>query len=144
MCEKEHDDYYATCEATYATLRIYASDLDPGEVTKLLDIVPTSMQKKGDLLGARNRVCKLNGWFLSSESNVDSRDSRRHIDWILDQIAGKSSVFEILRKSSCRTDVSCYWLSMSGHGGPALSPSQMKPLAEHGLDFWYDVYFLDD
>jgi hypothetical protein len=79
-------------------------------------------------------------WFLSSEDSVESGDIRRHIDWILEQIADKSDVFVALRDAGGTADVSCYWATASGHGGPSLWPRQMAILASLGLEIWFDVY----
>jgi hypothetical protein len=38
-------------------------------------------------------------------------------------------------------DISCYWLSFSGHGGTSVRPAQMSELARLGLEQWFDVYF---
>ena len=40
-----------------------------------------------------------------------------------------------------RLDISCYWLSQSGHGGPTLTPDIMRRLAELVVPVWFDVYF---
>jgi hypothetical protein len=140
----DYNDAYETCGDTYATLCIYSEDLRPVEITEMLGVEPTKAQKKGEICWPRKAVCKVNAWFLSSKDRVESKDSRRHIDWILDQVSDKSNIFESLRRKGCRTEVSCYWLSMSGHDGPILSPAQMKPLAACGLDCWYDIYFSSD
>lgn len=42
--------------------------------------------------------------------------------------------------SGAEVDVFCYWSSRCGHGGPTLSPTQMKGLAELGLDLGLDIY----
>jgi hypothetical protein len=47
-----------------------------------------------------------------------------------------------LQAGGCRMDVSCYWLSRSGHGGPAVSAAQMGELARLGLELWFDVYLV--
>ena len=84
----EYDDEYPTCENTYATLRIYHEGLEPEVITQILKIEPTSIIKKGKRRKANNprSVSKINGWFLESENEVKSNDSRRHIDWIIDKL----------------------------------------------------------
>ncbi len=134
-----YNDLYPTCEETYATLRIYPDALDPDEVTERLGVTPTKVQRVGDKRGSY--TCDLNGWFLCSNGQVHSRDSRRHIDWILDQVESCAEELENIRKSGGRADISCSWLSASGHGGPTVSPHQSNRLAALGLDCWFDVYF---
>ena len=136
---------YATCARTYVTLRIYPEQLDPAEVTARLGIEPTSWQRCGEGRnpGSKRSIpAKLHGWFLTSEGAVDSRDVRRHLEWLLAQIGSRADAVRGLQAAGCRLDVSCYWLSRSGHGGPAVSPAQMGELARLGLELWFDVYFV--
>jgi hypothetical protein len=137
-----HD--YPTCKRTYATLRIYPGDVDPDEVTRKLGIVPTRTQQS---LGARvengvHHAGRPNAWFLSTEGVVASQDVRAHIDWLMDTVMPAEAALRGLQESGVAVDVSCYWLSASGHGGPCLSPSQAEKLARLQLTCWFDVYFL--
>ena len=131
---------YPTCERTYATLRIYHESLDPDEVTKRLRIEPTDWQRRGESRKAGSRPAKLHGWFLSSDGEVESRDVRLHLDWLLSRIAPQADAILALQSDGCRMDVSCYWVSASGHGGPSVRPTQMGELARLGLELWFDVY----
>ena len=150
-----YNDEYATCSETYATLRVYPVDIDPNQVTSLFKVEPTSVQLKGDKidglvlheLGEKHNSSKkilLDGWFLTSKDQFDSLDIRRHLDWVLDHFEGKRSCFDEVKKLGGRFDISCYWLSESGHGGPTLSPSQCKKLSDLGIDVWFDCYFFED
>jgi hypothetical protein len=136
-----YDDDYSSCLRTYATLRVYPGDLDPDEVTRVLGIEPTSTQRLGQVLAPSTRLASLNGWFLSSQDSVDSRDSRRHIDWVLDAVEPHNVGLSTLRELGARMDISCYWLSATGNGGPTISPHQAGRLADAQLDCWWDVYF---
>jgi hypothetical protein len=82
----------------------------------------------------------LHGWFLSSDGEVESRDVRLHLDWLLSRIAPQAEAILALQREGCRMDVSCYWVSASGHGGPSVRPAQMGELARLGLELWFDVY----
>jgi hypothetical protein len=77
------DDEYPTCAKTYATLLIYPDDMDPAGITESLRIEPSSWQRRGEVTQTRAssppRVATINGWFLRSEREVESRDLRRHI-----------------------------------------------------------------
>jgi hypothetical protein len=134
----EYNDGYPTCSSTYATLRIYPGSVPPDEVTTRLGLVPSSTQiAETRPPGVKGRPT---GWFLTSKGVVESRDIRRHLDWILDQIVDKSSVIDALRGDGAHADISCYWVTASGHGGPSLWPTQMAVLASLGLEVWFDVY----
>lgn len=132
-----NQDEYATCAATRATLRIY--DLPPDEVTAALGIEPDETQSRGEL--RHGKPIKLDGWFLSTQQHLPSRDVRLHIGWLLDRLQGREQALEALRAKGARTDISCYWLSASGHGGPTVPPALARRLAELGLECWFDVYF---
>jgi hypothetical protein len=131
---------YPTCERTYATLRIYPESLDPSEVTARLGIEPTAWQRRGETRRPGSRPAKLNGWFLTSERAVDSRDVRKHLDWLLGRVGPRADALLALQANGCRMDVSCLWVSASGHGGPSVLPAQMRELARLNLELWFDVY----
>jgi Domain of unknown function (DUF4279) len=137
-----YDDDYPTCEETHATLRIYPGDIEPQTITERLRIEPSHWQRCGEVpSGTKSkRPAKINGWFLGSKGHIQSRDSRRHIDWILDQIFPKAGAIHALQELGCRIDISCYWISKDGHGGPTISPSQMKRLGELNIELWFDIY----
>lgn len=139
-----YDDAYPSCVRTSATLRIYPGALDPDEVTLRLGVEPSLVQRRGEPLGpGQRKLAALNAWFLSSEGEVvDSRDARRHLDWILDRLeGGRAGALAELRRGGAAVDLSCYWLSARSSGGPTLSAPQMGRLAALGLDLWFDVYF---
>ncbi len=137
-----YNDDYATCERTYATLCIYSGDIEPEAVSKRLAIAPTHLQRRSDMSSkSKNaRPTMLHAWFLKSEDAIQSKDSRRHIDWILDQLVSKADDILALQHEGCRMCISCYWLSKYGHGGPTLSPAQMQRLAALNLELWIDLY----
>lgn len=134
----EYIDDYPSCSRTYATLLIYPKGQHPDEITKTLGMHPTRISVKGDGPLGRKRV---NGWFLSSQEIVESKDSRRHIDWLLDQIDPISLKITELQNSGARIKISCFWESISGNGGPTLSPKQMKRLASYNIELWWDIWF---
>jgi len=129
-----YDDGYATCARTYATLRLYPGTITPAEATARLRIDPTESQ----LTTCTGRP--LHGWFLSTEGVLESKDVRRHIDWLLDRIEPSAAELQALVREGARADIFCYWLSAQGHGGPTLSPGQMHRLARLQLECGFDVY----
>src|SRR4051812_23191072 len=115
------DDYHS-CRRTFATLRIYHKEAHPSRVTKVLRITPTNSQLVGDawIRKGKRRKHPISGWFLESEGKVRSYDSAKHVAWILEKIGGKASALRKLRKEGWWMDISCYWDSEIGHGGPTL------------------------
>ena len=140
-----HDPEYGTCHYTHAWLRIMSNDLDLEEVTSLVKAEPTKTQKKGDLQSAASpRHDKKTGWWISSEGAVSSKDSRDHIDFILSKLADSDDGFAVLHSRGYLVDLCIRWDSLSGHGGPTLSPIQMSRLAALDIEVWFDIYFHGD
>lgn len=140
----EYNDAYDTCARTYATLRVYTGNMEPDEVSRFLDMAPTGSVTRGKPIidgPSKGVVSKLNGWFLSTKEQVSSKDLRRHLDWLLEAFAGHHEKLRALQAipNAC-VDVSCYWLSKSGHSGPTLSPKQMRSLCDLNLEIWFDCY----
>ena len=129
-------DDYSACARTYATFRLYPGEASPSVVTRALGLVPTSVSVQGE-----KSPRHVNGWFLSSQGVIESRDSRRHIDWLLDQVEPVAAELDALVLSGAKADISCFWESSSGNGGPMLSPEQMKRLCRLHLSVGWDVWF---
>ncbi|MHB8859931.1 MAG: DUF4279 domain-containing protein [Thermoleophilia bacterium] len=141
---KKYDDKYATCARTYATLRVFHENLDPDEISKILGISYTRAYRKGDPHSKANPETvkrHYGAWLLDSKHHVNSRDSRRHIDWLLDQLEERSEAIHYLFSEGCKIDFFCFWESAHGHGGPTISPNQSTRLGKMNIDLMFDVYF---
>jgi hypothetical protein len=134
---------YPTCARTFATFRIYSGRIDPDEVTARLLIEPSRFQRTGDPLTKSKQaiLAKMHGWFLTTDGAIESRDVRTHLDWLLERLVPRAEAVRSLQADGCSMDISCYWLSFSGHGGPSVRPAQMAQFARLGLELWFDVYF---
>lgn len=139
--KNEYDDNYESCYETFVTLRIYSDTIIPEEITNFLQFQPTESVTKGDVYGINSKnVLEINGWFFTSEGFVDSKDCRRHFDFLADKIMPIKNELKALQNKDCEIDISCFWSSENGQGGPTLSPKQLKKLAELELEIWFDVY----
>jgi len=122
-----------------------SDDFDIGEVTSLVKASPTSTQKKGDLRSEeKQQSYKKTGWWISSKGLVSSKDSRDHLDFILSKLDGADEGFKVLHSRGFLMDLCVRWDSLSGHGGPTLSPVQMARLAELEIEVWFEIYFHGD
>jgi len=139
----KYDHKYPSCSRTYATLRIHSKHIHPDEVTRRLKVKPTRTTVAGTAAGPKGRK-HVNAWYLSTQGKLRSKDSRRHIDWLLDKIEGASEEIGYLQNQGAFMDIPCYWGSASGNGGPTISPEQMKRLVPLNLEVWWDVYFEGD
>ena len=138
-----YSDDYKSCEETFVTLRIFFDAQPPDYVSEFLKLNPSRVQVKGEEFGKQRKYTS-NGWFLSSEGAVTSKDARRHIDYLLDLVLPVKVKIDELQKSSALIDITCYWVSVSCNGGPTLSKQQLKKLADLGVDFWFDFYCSDE
>ena len=128
-------DDYATCAETYATVRIYTGKISPEFVTAALGLQPTKLLRLG------KDDSRLNGWLFSSKGSIESRDLRRHLDWLLERLVNQHAELRRLQSNpEVWMDVLCYWRSSQGHGGPTLSPKQTKMLADLNLEIGFDLY----
>jgi hypothetical protein len=93
------------------------------------------------LLVAGQNGARVNGWLFSTRGQVTSRDIRRHVDWLLVQLLPRAAELRRLQaEPGCWMDVFCYWRSTQGHGGPMLSPKQLRVLSELNLTIGFDCY----
>ncbi|MEK7951772.1 DUF4279 domain-containing protein [Luteolibacter soli] len=133
---------YATCAYTHAWLRIMSETLDPDAVTGVMGVQPTETQRAGDPRPTKpDRTYKKSGWWISSSGVLTSLDAREHLDWILSKLDGCDAAFEKLHAEGHLIDLCVRWDSRWGHGGPTISPVQMRRLAELQIELWFDVYF---
>jgi hypothetical protein len=140
-----YEDDHPSCERTYATLRIFSEDTDPEAISATLGVTPTSSFRMGEPFSPRvQRPRPSHGWLLCTDGLVDSKDTRRHIDWLLDKVLPVAPAFARVTKGGTLADVFAFWVSAHGQGGPILSPWQMQRLALLGLECVYDVYYRGD
>ncbi|WP_324723287.1 DUF4279 domain-containing protein [Lelliottia sp. JS-SCA-14] len=146
MTPVAHD--YSTCSECYTELSIYTGNTHPQEITRLLGIKPTQVNVLGDKIvnsRGKTREIKLAGWFLSSKTQVNSKDLREHIDWILMLLSPvKVGLSEVQHINGVKITLRCTWRSKFDHGGPVLWPHQMAGMAELGLECSFDIYFDDE
>lgn len=121
--ETPYDDEYPTCACTFAWLRVMSEHLQPDLVTSSLGLEPTRTQRRGDVRSPRSaRTHAYSGWFLESAAHVDSRDARRHLDWLLVQLQGASVAIQALKAQGHLVDICIRWDSAHAHGGRPLIP----------------------
>ena len=133
-----YDDKSLSCERTCAELLIYPGDMTPDEVTQTLGISPsmTGLKRPGQTSNYSSKVGmpKPNFWGLSSEENVESKDLRRHLDWLLDLLdTAKEGLKIVRRRDDCKMYVQCIWWAGLG-GGPILWPEHMRRLSALDLE----------
>jgi RHS repeat-associated protein len=108
-------------------------------------------QRRGMVSACRNvragqsRPIDVNAWFLSSEGKIDSRDLRRHLDWLLERLAPVSEQLKALQGiPGVAMYVTCIWWAAHGEGGPTLGPRHMRGLAALDLECSFELAFYGD
>jgi hypothetical protein len=122
-------------------LRIYSGDMTPNLVSAALAIDATSavsVKPIAEPLGCdRFRLGKLNGWFLSSEGRVESRDPRQHLDWFFDRIESiRAKLIPLLQAPDVRAEVSTIVWSKNG-SHLLLTHGDVSKLAALGIPVWF-------
>lgn len=138
-----YDDDYPTCARTYCSLSIHHDERDPEPITALLGLQPTRTQTKGRTVtrpGGKVFTPPVSLWTVSTKGVVDSRDFRRHLDWLLDRLVGKDDALAVLRSDGHRAVVWCYWATAEGHGGPMVPAAMMRRLGQLEIELWFDFY----
>ncbi|MDR9877203.1 DUF4279 domain-containing protein [Pseudomonas allii] len=138
---------YETCAECFVRLMIYPGDIHPSEISNIMHVQPTQITVIGEKVkNSRGvtREVKSSSWFLSSEGNVQSKDLRDHIDWLVREIQPhRESLGLVQQIDGVKITLKCVWFSLLGHSGPVLWPEQMKALADLDLEVSFDVYFVE-
>jgi hypothetical protein len=151
---KDYDDNYSGCLRTYATLRIYPGDIHPDEVTQRLGITPSKFWVRDETLvavpeqtaeqkpaqKASPGAKAVHGWFLTTHGRLDSRDTRRHVDFLLAPLLEVSAAIDSLQKQGATMDIICFWHAAPQQGGPALAPRQLRMLADLNIAIAWNVF----
>lgn len=140
----EYNDDYETCERTYAELRVYLDELESSVVTDRLALQPTHQSGREEDVRRYTATGRIrpNGWFLSSEHVVQSKDLRRHLDWVLAQLAPVAEGLTALQSLPGVTmHVTCVWWSALGDGGPILTAREMGLLSRLNLECQFELAF---
>ena len=136
-----YEDDCMACDYTLATLWIGGGDSTPGAVTEALDLTPTRTQAKEQPSANGRRPSRSNVWQRSTEGVVVSRDSLRHVDRLLSLLEGKDAAISRLIGDGWRIGISVFYSSHHNIGGPRLTPSTIRRLAELGIGIDYEFFF---
>lgn len=142
--ETSYDDTYGTCKYTSVLLHISHPSLQPDNISQQLHLQPSWAWQKGEPREIKGRPARTGMWVLSSETAVQSRDVRRHIDWLIAQLQGRKRVLQNLTKAGYDVSVFCHWVQLGGTGGPTLSPMNMRGLAALDLELGFEFWSEDD
>lgn len=135
-------------ERAKVTLRVIGDELDPDEVSNLLQCEPTSKAKKGDIVAddgkGHQRVSPIGKWSLHSEEPEDLALEEQVLK-ILSRVTEKYEVWQRLTQQY-KVDLFCgvFLKEGSWNRGFSLSPTVLKELAERNLEIGFDIYSVPD
>ena len=133
------------CEETHVVFRIMDDELNIAELTKSLNLKPDFYAIKGQCIPGNNRgvLAKKNIWSITSEG-LKTTSLENHIWHIVSQLNGRESVINQLKNDGVTVELSCFWMSATGQGGPIISNKALQTMSKLGLDLDFDIYFCDD
>ena len=132
-----------SCERTYSlSLRFFADELEPGEITALLGLEPTTSYRQGDIRRTRSGralgAWRNGGWVYSEKLKLKADDDKSLGDALGDFLRKLSGVKRKIGSLSRRPDVSMADIYVAELGDSNLQFPGM--LSEMGLDFWCEFY----
>ena len=140
-----YDDSYPSCALCFVQFRIYGGELTPDEISEVLDLQADKTDRKGDVFRSLRgeRIKSKNIWQLSTRRRVDSRDLRRHLDYLLDLLLPRK---ERLAQLQARDDTLIYVRALHAAwcGGPVLWPQQMAGLAALDLELGFECAEMEE
>jgi hypothetical protein len=127
----------------YASFILRGKDLDPQEVSTLLDINPSRSFKRGERR-TETKVWPHGFWKLESKDHIQSENLASHIEWLVNQLEPMASrLTTLVKERSLDAVISCFWIAETGHAGLGLSASLINRIATLGLRLEVDIYCSD-
>lgn len=124
-----------------ATLRILGDDLDPDEITELLNFPPTVARRKGDVrVGKRTKKeykARTGQWHV--ESPRGNGDLDQHIRWIIDALSTDQEIWDSI-KARYDLDLFCGLFLEDWNRGTGITAELMSELGRRGIDLSLDIY----
>lgn len=126
---------------TAAIVGFYGDELDPDEITKHLECVPTIGVKKGDTWRTSlntEKVAHTGSWRLKADRRVPG-DLDRQINQLLDRATEDLTAWSVFA-SRFRAVVFCGLFLKNGNEGLSLRPETLLRIGARGLVLDLDIY----
>jgi hypothetical protein len=122
--------------------RVFAEALDPGEITRILGILPTRSRRKGDAIigrsGATGRTAKTGSWIYdfkpTPEMTVDES-----IAGVLAEFPDDEAIWERLT-DRCDVDLICDVFVRGANQGFEVSPEVLLLLGRRRIKLGVDIF----
>lgn len=141
-----------SCKRTYSvSLRFFADELEPDEITTLLGLEPTTSYRQGDIRRTRSGralgVWRNGGWVYNEKLKLKPDDDKSLGDALDGFMRKLSGVKRKIGSISRRPDMSLADIYVAELGdsnlqfpGMVLSLATLEMLSEMGLEFWCEFY----
>ena len=126
------------------SLRIIGDDLDPDQISSLLECEPSSKTRKGEIVAddgtGRQRISPFGSWRLESTES-EQVDLEEQVLKLLSRVIEDPEVWLRLT-NQYKVDLFCgvFLDEGSWNRGFSLSPGVLKELAERNLEIGFDIY----
>jgi hypothetical protein len=141
VSQPDYNDLDPMCAETVSTLSVHSDGMTPEEIAEILQIEPTGFTRKAEGVADGRIQAKFNVWRYSTGKLCMSKDTRRHIDLVLNVLDGKADAIGKLQSRGCQIRIASHWVPANEKigGGPLLAPHQMLKLGNLGItvSFWF-------
>jgi Domain of unknown function (DUF4279) len=123
-------------------LRVCGDDLDPDLVTRILGVVPSRSQRKGQPVlssaGEPKRIARTGSWLLARPVSHD-RTLDDEIESLLDSLPQTAQTWATLRERY-RVDLICDVFVRGVNQGFELSPRVLELMGRFGISLGIDIF----
>jgi hypothetical protein len=130
----------ATLNDAVASLRIFGEDLDPSELSALLQASPTKSRAKGKefLSGGAPRVAPVGSWILDAEPSSPA-DLDAQIMGLLARLPSDEALWRGLN-ARFKVDLFCGWFLEVANEGTSIEAETLAALGARGIRLSVDIY----
>lgn len=128
---------------TEVCLRIMGHDLDPLEISRLLELEPTAFHARGDQrTGASGKRYSqyTEGLWAWAPGVDESEPVAEHLRMLVDVLERKATLLQRLRKLGLRMDIFIGLFGPDSNFGVSLSADLLERLGRLGVDLDFDIY----
>ncbi len=122
------------------SLRVFGDDLDPDEITRLLDARPTAARRKGDVIPDTryHRIASIGSWMLKTKLGKKTPLPGK-IEDLIDKLTADLKVWADINKRFS-VDIFCGVFLDEWNRGYELPHALVKKIADRGLRIGFDIY----
>jgi Domain of unknown function (DUF4279) len=125
-----------------ASLRIYSAALDPEEISRILNCVPTKSFRKGQIIRGsvtgREHVQKVGMWSLAA-ADREPENLDAQVAELLEKLPGDLAMWGALSERY-KVDLFVGLFMKEANEGFSLSPGTLRALGERSIELAIDVY----